>query len=49
MKETGVSLAYTVRQLDAGPVIAQEKVEVDDLIKVYKDRFYCWRLLESII
>ncbi|KAL2551879.1 formyltransferase [Forsythia ovata] len=33
VKETGVSLAYTVRQLDAGPVIAYEKVEIDDQIK----------------
>lgn len=35
MRETGVSLAYTVRQLDAGPVIACEKVEIDDQIKVH--------------
>ncbi|KAI3462589.1 hypothetical protein Pfo_019252 [Paulownia fortunei] len=33
VRETGVSLAYTVRQLDAGPVIACEKVEIDDQIK----------------
>ncbi|CAH9094661.1 unnamed protein product [Cuscuta epithymum] len=33
VKETGVSLAYTVRQLDAGPVISYEKVEIDDKIK----------------
>ncbi|KAK6152849.1 hypothetical protein DH2020_012488 [Rehmannia glutinosa] len=33
VKETGVSVAYTVRQLDAGPVIACEKVEIDDQIK----------------
>ncbi|OAY74951.1 Methionyl-tRNA formyltransferase, partial [Ananas comosus] len=32
--ETGVSLAYTVRALDAGPVIAYEKVKVDECIKV---------------
>ncbi|KDO63133.1 hypothetical protein CISIN_1g048078mg, partial [Citrus sinensis] len=32
-KETGVSLAFTVRALDAGPVIAREKMEVDDQIK----------------
>ncbi|ONK68174.1 uncharacterized protein A4U43_C05F8400 [Asparagus officinalis] len=31
--ETGVSLAYTVRALDAGPIIACEKVELDDSIK----------------
>ncbi|WOL11706.1 hypothetical protein Cni_G20470 [Canna indica] len=31
--ETGVSLAYTVRALDSGPVIAYEKVIVDDVIK----------------
>ncbi|XP_020105896.1 uncharacterized protein LOC109722301 isoform X4 [Ananas comosus] len=31
--ETGVSLAYTVRALDAGPVIAYEKVKVDECIK----------------
>ncbi|XP_047956412.1 methionyl-tRNA formyltransferase [Salvia hispanica] len=33
VRETGVSLAYTVRQLDAGPVIACEKMEIDDKIK----------------
>ncbi|XP_057447371.1 uncharacterized protein LOC130739149 [Lotus japonicus] len=33
VKETGVSLAYTVRALDAGPLIASERVEVDDQIK----------------
>ncbi|XVF71479.1 hypothetical protein PTKIN_Ptkin12aG0040700 [Pterospermum kingtungense] len=33
VKETGVSLAFTVRALDAGPVIAREKLEVDDQIK----------------
>ncbi|KAJ0098780.1 hypothetical protein Patl1_21338 [Pistacia atlantica] len=32
-KETGVSLAFTVRALDAGPVIACERMEVDDQIK----------------
>lgn len=32
-KETGVSLAFTVRALDAGPVIANETLEVDDQIK----------------
>lgn len=32
-KETGVSLAFTVRALDAGPVIAYETMEVDDQIK----------------
>ncbi|KAJ4768862.1 Methionyl-tRNA formyltransferase [Rhynchospora pubera] len=31
--ETGVSLAYTIRALDAGPVIAYEKFQVDDSIK----------------
>lgn len=36
MKETGVSLVYTVRALDAGPIIACERVEVDDHAKVYK-------------
>lgn len=36
VRETGVSLAYTVRQLDAGPVIACEKLEIDDQIKVPK-------------
>ena len=34
MKETGVSVAFTIRALDAGPVIACERVEVDDQIKV---------------
>ncbi|GAA0148646.1 RNA processing factor [Lithospermum erythrorhizon] len=33
VKETGVSVAYTVRQLDAGPVIACEGVEIDDQVK----------------
>lgn len=33
VKETGVSLAFTVRALDAGPVIACERMEVDDQIK----------------
>ncbi|XP_073154888.1 uncharacterized protein [Henckelia pumila] len=33
IRETGVSLAYTVRQLDAGPVISCEKVVVNDQIK----------------
>jgi len=32
--ETGVSLAYTVRALDAGPVIACERFSVDEYIKV---------------
>lgn len=30
-----MSLAYTVRKLDAGPVIARERVTVDDQIKVF--------------
>ncbi|KAJ8619819.1 hypothetical protein MRB53_028348 [Persea americana] len=43
VKETGVSLVYTVRALDAGPIISYERVEVDDHIKVghglvYRDR-----------
>ncbi|KVH92397.1 Formyl transferase, C-terminal [Cynara cardunculus var. scolymus] len=33
VKETGVSLAFTVRALDAGPIIACEKMEIDDHIK----------------
>ncbi|KAK4367936.1 hypothetical protein RND71_011728 [Anisodus tanguticus] len=33
VKETGVSLAYTVRKLDAGPVIARERITIDDQIK----------------
>ncbi|KAK8546599.1 hypothetical protein V6N12_027375 [Hibiscus sabdariffa] len=33
VNETGVSLAFTVRALDAGPVIAREIVQVDDQIK----------------
>ncbi|XAR71397.1 Methionyl-tRNA formyltransferase [Bertholletia excelsa] len=33
VKETGVSLAFTVRALDAGPIIACERMEVDDHIK----------------
>lgn len=33
--ETGVSLAFTVRKLDAGPVIASKRFQVDDIIKVF--------------
>ncbi|CAH2065701.1 unnamed protein product [Thlaspi arvense] len=33
VQETGVSLAFTVRKLDAGPVIASERFQVDDQIK----------------
>jgi len=29
-----VSLAFTVRALDAGPIIATETIQVDDQIKV---------------
>ncbi|XP_023761563.1 uncharacterized protein LOC111909994 [Lactuca sativa] len=31
--ETGVSLAFTIRALDAGPIIAYEKMKIDDHIK----------------
>ena len=31
--ETGVSVAFTVRAMDAGPVLAQEPVQVDDSIQ----------------
>lgn len=34
VQETGVSLALTVCALDAEPVIASERIEVDDQIKV---------------
>lgn len=34
VKETGVSLAFTVRALDSGPIISSETLEVDDQIKV---------------
>ena len=52
IKETGVSLAFTVRALDTGPVIACERVEVDDQIKVcfsgittlVMDHIYAWVL-----
>ncbi|KAK4602020.1 hypothetical protein RGQ29_011198 [Quercus rubra] len=33
IKETGVSLAFTVRALDTGPVIACERVEAPDLLE----------------
>eukprot|EP01018_Ginkgo_biloba_P023506 Gb_02518 [translate_table: standard] len=33
VKCTGVSIAYTIRALDAGPIIASESLEVDDFIK----------------
>ena len=52
IKEKGVSLAFTVRALDTGPVIACERVEVDDQIKVcfsgittlVMDHIYAWVL-----
>lgn len=31
--ETGVSVAFTVRAMDAGPLLAQERVAVDDAIQ----------------
>lgn len=43
--ETGVSIAYTVRALDAGPIIAYDKVEVDDFIKVY--HFFCLEMVNA--
>lgn len=42
VKETGVSLAFTVRALDAGPVIASETIEVDDQIKVKFSAISVW-------
>ncbi|KAK9700237.1 hypothetical protein RND81_08G225700 [Saponaria officinalis] len=33
VKETGVSLAFTVRALDCGPIIAAERISIDDDIK----------------
>ncbi|KAI4357499.1 hypothetical protein L6164_001443 [Bauhinia variegata] len=33
VKETGVSLGFTVHELDAGPIIAREVFQVDDQIK----------------
>nr|AKF43280.1 protein pigment defective 194 [Melianthus villosus] len=33
VKETGVSLAFTVRALDAGAIISCERLEIDDQIK----------------
>ncbi|KAL4374522.1 hypothetical protein AHAS_Ahas05G0190200 [Arachis hypogaea] len=48
VKETGVSLAFTVRELDAGPIIASETVEVDDQIKLVSVRNTgCWCILCS--
>lgn len=32
---TGVSLAYTVRALDAGLVISHEKLEIDEYVMVF--------------
>lgn len=40
IKQTGVSLAFTVRQLDAGPIIAFERIEVDDQTKVLQVSFF---------
>lgn len=34
VKETGVSLAFTVRALDSGPIISSHRMEIDDQIKV---------------
>lgn len=33
MRETGVSVAFTVRAMDAGPVLAQERVAVGDAVQ----------------
>ena len=33
MQETGVSLAFTVRAMDAGPVLAQERIAVDSNVQ----------------
>lgn len=33
VSETGVSVAFTVRAMDAGPVLAQERVTVDEHIQ----------------
>jgi methionyl-tRNA formyltransferase len=33
VRETGVSVAFTVRAMDAGPVLAQERVPVDDAVQ----------------
>lgn len=38
---TGVTVAYTVRAMDAGPIIASERVNVDPNIKVK----YSWFLI----
>ena len=35
-----MSLAFTVRQLDAGPVISCQRIDVDDQIKVLKSFFF---------
>ena len=33
VKETGVSVAFTVRAMDAGPVLAQERVAVGEAVQ----------------
>lgn len=33
VRETGVTVAFTVRAMDAGPVLAQERVPVDDEVQ----------------
>ena len=33
VSETGVTVAFTVRAMDAGPVLAQERVTVDDAVQ----------------
>ncbi|GAB2288905.1 hypothetical protein Dimus_023210 [Dionaea muscipula] len=41
VKETGVSLAFTVRALDAGPIIGWERFSVDDHVKSFGTIFPC--------
>ncbi|XP_075640026.1 uncharacterized protein LOC142611777 isoform X2 [Castanea sativa] len=49
VKETGVSLAFTVRALDAGPVIACERLEVDDQIKITPEESWLYFDKEALV
>ena len=39
MDVSGVTVAYTVRAMDAGPIIASERVNIDPNIQVCKSLF----------
>ena len=53
VKQTGVSLALTVKAMDAGPILGQCKVDVDETIKapqLLEDLFKCGaRLMQDLL